>query len=95
MKNLTLENICAACDGAYHGEAADRTKEVTAVSTDSRNISPGCLFVAIPGERVDGHDFIEEVFEKGAAAVICERLPEENTGCCIQVSSSRSCISLS
>jgi UDP-N-acetylmuramoyl-tripeptide--D-alanyl-D-alanine ligase len=44
---------------------------------DSRAIKPGDLFVAIPGERVDGHQFVREVFEKGACAamVVHHRLP--------------------
>lgn len=43
------------------------------VVIDSRRVSPGSLFVAIKGEQFDGHDFIEEVAEKGAIAVITER----------------------
>ncbi|MBK9708560.1 MAG: UDP-N-acetylmuramoyl-tripeptide--D-alanyl-D-alanine ligase [Acidobacteria bacterium] len=46
-------------------------------SIDSRSIRPGDLFIAIPGEHVDGHRFINEVFEKGAcsAIVVHKRLP--------------------
>ncbi len=44
--------------------------EVASVSTDSRTIKSGALFIAIPGERYDGHDFIDEVLTKGAAGVI-------------------------
>jgi UDP-N-acetylmuramoyl-tripeptide--D-alanyl-D-alanine ligase len=40
------------------------------VTTDSRQIEPGGVFVALPGERVDGADFVGEVFEKGALAAI-------------------------
>jgi UDP-N-acetylmuramoyl-tripeptide--D-alanyl-D-alanine ligase len=44
---------------------------------DSRAVRPGELFIAIPGERVDGHQFVREVFEKGACAalVVHKRLP--------------------
>lgn len=48
----------------------------TGVSIDSRTIKPGELFVAIPGERFDGHDYIQVVQQAGAAAVICERFTE-------------------
>ena len=46
-------------------------------SIDSRSIRPGDLFIAIPGEHVDGHKFVNEVFEKGActAIVVHKRLP--------------------
>lgn len=46
------------------------------ISTDSRTIKPQSLFVAIPGEHFDGHDYIESVIQKGAIAVLCEKLPE-------------------
>ncbi len=50
--------------------------EITAVCFDSRKAVPGCLFVAQPGTNSDGHQYIGQVVEKGAAAVVCERLPE-------------------
>lgn len=43
------------------------------VSTDTRSLTPGDLFVAIPGERVDGHDLIEEAAAKGAKAALISR----------------------
>ena len=46
------------------------------ISTDSRQVAPGTLFVALRGERFDAHDFLADVVGKGAAAVIVERLPE-------------------
>lgn len=77
MKNLTLANIAMACGGTCFGADADREKEVMSITTDSRQAEPGSLFVAIKGERVDGHDFIDSVFEKGALCVLSERkLPE-------------------
>ena len=45
------------------------------VSTDSRNISVGNLFVALRGERFDAHEFLNEVAASGAAAVVAERVP--------------------
>lgn len=47
--------------------------EITAITADSREAGPGVLFVAIPGLRVDGHDFVEQAEAKGCAAVIVER----------------------
>ena len=48
----------------------DIFKSINHVSIDSRNINKNTLFIAIKGERFDGHDFIEEVVKKGAAAVL-------------------------
>ncbi len=45
------------------------------VSTDSRNVAPGSLFVALRGERFDAHAFLADVAAKGAAAVVVEELP--------------------
>ena len=77
MKNMTLANIAAACGGTYHGNEEDQNKEVLSITTDSRKAEPGCLFIAIRGERVDGHDFVDSVFEKDALCVLSEQeLPE-------------------
>ncbi|MGB4704618.1 MAG: UDP-N-acetylmuramoyl-L-alanyl-D-glutamate--2,6-diaminopimelate ligase [Candidatus Saccharicenans sp.] len=47
--------------------------EITGIAYDSRRVRPGNIFVAIKGERADGHDFLKEAFERGAAAIISER----------------------
>ncbi|MBR5491235.1 MAG: UDP-N-acetylmuramoyl-tripeptide--D-alanyl-D-alanine ligase [Oscillospiraceae bacterium] len=78
MRGLSLENIIAASGGEYFGDSALLSKEVTAITSDSRKVEPGCLFAAIPGERVDGHDFIPAVMAAGALCSIGEKLPEEN-----------------
>lgn len=49
--------------------------EITEVSTDSRKVGAGTLFVALKGERFDGHDFIREVLDKGASAAVAEYVP--------------------
>ena len=77
MKNLTIENICRVCGGEWIGTTAAPGAEITAVTTDSRAVTPGCLFAAIPGERVDGHDFIASALEKGAACALAQRVPDE------------------
>ncbi|MBL8706370.1 MAG: UDP-N-acetylmuramoylalanyl-D-glutamyl-2,6-diaminopimelate--D-alanyl-D-alanine ligase [Rhodospirillales bacterium] len=45
------------------------------VAIDSRQVAEGDLFVAIKGERVDGHDFVADAFRRGAAAAIVSRVP--------------------
>lgn len=47
--------------------------EITEICTDSRAIAPGCLFIALEGERFDGHDFVADAFAKGAAAAVCRK----------------------
>ncbi|MCD7749995.1 MAG: UDP-N-acetylmuramoyl-tripeptide--D-alanyl-D-alanine ligase [Oscillospiraceae bacterium] len=51
-------------------------EEITAITTDSRKLEPGCLFAALPGTRVDGHDFIAQAAAEGAACVLCSRFVE-------------------
>ncbi len=50
--------------------------EFTGFSIDTRQIKPGELYVALKGERFDGHDFIQQAAEKGAAAVLCSQVTE-------------------
>lgn len=87
MKNLSLAAIAKACGGTYVGEEAKKALEVEGIVIDSRKVEPGFLFVAVKGERVDGHSFIPAVFEKGAACVLVEEAPEAPAGPYIQVSS--------
>ncbi|MCR5833854.1 MAG: UDP-N-acetylmuramoyl-tripeptide--D-alanyl-D-alanine ligase [Selenomonadaceae bacterium] len=50
------------------------------VTTDSRKITSGCLFIALKGERFNGEDFAEDALKKGAAAVMVGKTAEEITG---------------
>ena len=64
-------------DGRAAGSAALADIRVTGVTHDSRAVRPGSLFVAIAGERADGHDFAAEAVDRGASALVVERpLPE-------------------
>ena len=54
MKNLTLEHIAAACHGTYYGSEEKKSQCIEAVTTDSRKVEKGCLFVPIVGARADG-----------------------------------------
>ncbi len=51
--------------------------EITSICYDSRQVGPGTLFVAVPGDHVDGHQFIPQAIQSGAIAVICETLPDD------------------
>ncbi len=87
MKQMTLKNIARACGGTFHGEDALLEKEIAGAVTDSRQVQKGDLYIAMRGERVDGHSFIPSAFEKGAAAVLCEQKPENPAGPWILVDS--------
>jgi len=66
---FTVAEIAAATGGRVTGSGEG---SVTAVSTDSRSVVPGELFVPLRGERFDGHDFIAEVAAKGVTTVLAE-----------------------
>ena len=68
LKNVETLNI-----------TGDVEVEITGVNIDSRRIEKGHLFVAIPGTQTDGHKFIPKAIELGAAAALCEKMPEEQT----------------
>src|SRR5882724_2708460 len=58
--------------------------------TDSREVKPGGLFVALRGEQHDGHVFIPQAIERGAAGILCERPPQGADGVAvIQVDDTR------
>ncbi|MEL4504130.1 UDP-N-acetylmuramoyl-tripeptide--D-alanyl-D-alanine ligase [Luteococcus sp. H138] len=60
-----------------HGELVGQDRPVGPdVVIDARQATPGSIFVAIPGEKVDGHDFTAQAAAKGAAAVICTRVTD-------------------
>ena len=55
------------------GPGALAAHEIRGISHDSRRVVPGGLFVAVPGQHVDGHDFVDAAVRAGAAAVVVER----------------------
>jgi len=69
---LTLREIADAVGGRLHNATGDEL--ITgSVEFDTRKIEDGALFVALPGERVDGHDFAAKAVDQGAAAVLAAR----------------------
>jgi UDP-N-acetylmuramoyl-tripeptide--D-alanyl-D-alanine ligase len=68
---LTVGEIAAATSGTLRAIAPDTV--VTGVCVDSRAVTPGAMFVAIAGERVDGHAFAEDVIAAGAVVVLAAR----------------------
>lgn len=66
---ITLRDVLEGAQGALHGDAR-QDLIFGAVSHDSRQISPGDLFIAIPGENVDGHAFVADAQRNGAAGAM-------------------------
>lgn len=71
MVHLTLEEILKATGGRRAG--AGSCDGIAGISTDSRTIEKGNLFIPILGENFDGHDFIGSAFEKGAALSLSQK----------------------
>jgi UDP-N-acetylmuramoyl-tripeptide--D-alanyl-D-alanine ligase len=63
-----MSEVARAVDGALVGDDV----EVRSVATDSREVVAGALFVALPGDRVDGHGFVGRSLELGAAGVLVQ-----------------------
>jgi UDP-N-acetylmuramoyl-tripeptide--D-alanyl-D-alanine ligase len=68
MERQMMDSATAA--QAIHGALRGPNAWFSGVSTDSRSLSPGDLFVAIKGERFDGNDFVSQAFARGATAAI-------------------------
>ncbi|MGP7961376.1 UDP-N-acetylmuramoyl-tripeptide--D-alanyl-D-alanine ligase [Sanguibacter sp. A247] len=71
MIDLGVEEIAAATGGRVLGDVAARVTGPVVI--DSRLVVPGALFVALPGENADGHDFVETALAAGASAVLVSR----------------------
>lgn len=54
-----------------------KNPEISALTFDSRKVTPGSMFVAVRGTAVDGHSFIPLLEHSGVAAIVCEKLPEK------------------
>ncbi|MBD5188430.1 MAG: UDP-N-acetylmuramoyl-L-alanyl-D-glutamate--2,6-diaminopimelate ligase [Bacteroidales bacterium] len=54
-----------------------KNPEISALTFDSRKVTPGAMFVAVRGTAVDGHSFIPLLEHSGVAAIVCEKLPEK------------------
>ena len=84
---FTVEEIARATDGTISGPAPGM---IAGVSTDSRSVMPGELFVPLRGERFDGHEYIGAAVERGCTALLAEKswLAEHRLPagvCCITV----------
>ncbi|MEM0529771.1 UDP-N-acetylmuramoyl-tripeptide--D-alanyl-D-alanine ligase [Zongyangia sp. HA2173] len=67
MEKMTVREIAGVLGASYGSDG-----EVLEISTDTRTIQPGSLFVALVGERFDGHGFLAKAFEAGAVACVAQ-----------------------
>jgi len=70
---MTIENILKGVE--VNSLNGDPGTVISGIAFDSREVTPGTLFVAVKGYNTDGHDFINAAVRAGASAVVCEKLP--------------------
>ena len=78
MIRINAHDIAEVVNGEWLGGAT--SPEVAGVGTDTRECLAGRLFVAIPGERHDGHDHLAAAAKAGAVAAMVERIPDDSGG---------------
>ena len=71
MAQFTVDEICSATGGKIIGSVYE--KQFTGISTDTRTVRQGDIFIPLVGETFDGHDFIDQAIEKGASGIILSR----------------------
>ncbi|MEO1273041.1 MAG: Mur ligase family protein, partial [Myxococcota bacterium] len=73
VETLSPEEMAQACGAQIVGTAQSRWRDGNAgVTSDSRTVEPGMVFVAIVGQRLDGHDFLNQAVERGASLLLVE-----------------------
>ena len=75
----TLDTIAAALAGEAVGKLPRGSAELTGITTDTRKIGKGNAFLALRGERFDGHDYLRDAVRDGAAALIVSKAPKVDT----------------
>ncbi|MBT1002154.1 UDP-N-acetylmuramoyl-tripeptide--D-alanyl-D-alanine ligase [Paenarthrobacter sp. DKR-5] len=80
MIELNAAQIAGVTGGRLTGSARDANPVPTSVATDSREVLPGAMYVAKPGEHADGHEFMQAAFERGAVLALAEREVLDSSG---------------
>lgn len=75
----TLDRIAAALANQATGKLPRGSSEVSGITTDTRKIGKGDVFVALLGERFDGHDYLRDAVRDGASALVVSRPPKLDT----------------
>ncbi|HEY5626818.1 MAG TPA: UDP-N-acetylmuramoyl-L-alanyl-D-glutamate--2,6-diaminopimelate ligase [Nitrospira sp.] len=96
MGDMTVAQLIASLEGQVEiKESRDGLdRPVTAVTDDSRAVVPGSLFVAVKGERVDGHDFTLQAVQAGAVAIVAQGSVESGSVPLVLVCDSRKALGL-
>ncbi|MGE4214021.1 MAG: UDP-N-acetylmuramoyl-tripeptide--D-alanyl-D-alanine ligase [Anaerotignaceae bacterium] len=77
MKEMTLGEICSVVNGRFL-KPCDKNSKTEKLTTDTREIEKDSLFIPLKGDNFDGHDFIEQAFEKGALCCLSQNELEAN-----------------
>lgn len=80
LGRLAADKVASICGGTLYSVACENKVVFESVCTDSREADNTSMFVAIRGERVDGHSFISNVVKQGCRCVIAERIPLDVKG---------------
>ena len=75
----TLDRIAAALDEHATGSLPRGSASVDGITTDTRKIGKGDVFVALKGEKFDGHDYLRDAVRDGASALVVSKVPKLNT----------------
>lgn len=89
MQPILTEVLTRILGATVEGRPAgteEKASYITGVSTDSRTIQPGDCFFALPGENFDGHDYVAQVMQKGAACAVVSRDVPDAAGPVLKVS---------
>jgi UDP-N-acetylmuramoyl-tripeptide--D-alanyl-D-alanine ligase len=73
---MTVAEIAEAAGAKLLLQGENRTRSIKRVSTDTRTLEKGALFVALRGSEHDAHDFLDQALEKGASALLVSRVLE-------------------
>src|SRR5215212_6673320 len=87
---MLLKNLLTAIQPGSIVGPADR--QVDSIAYDSRRVTKNGLFVALRGEKVDGHNFIDQAIEKGATVVVTDRIMSQPRATVVQVNNTRTAI---
>lgn len=90
MDKFTLKEAAAALGTTANGDAV-----ISEICTDTRKITPGCLFICLKGERFDAHDFAPKAAELGAAALMVEHPVDVDLPCIIVENTGKAMLELS
>jgi len=78
LKLASLIKDCKLVSSANIKDKIFYDTDILSIASNSKDVSPGTLFIAVKGFMADGHDYIEQAFAKGAVAVIAQNYPEDS-----------------